>query len=260
MPLQQSIISFSDSRSTYQKLSPINVYNSDVLITKLANIATSLPSTFPKLTALCLLQKTMEYFPKQFSWREYYALSELTAINLIDQNKVDKAISLIERIAPFAFYYYGPEISFSPLFVRSTSELLTLAYIVKGNNIEAERVIQKLIDYLHTTPNSISKDYLSRSYSILSLIRFHSQDFSGAIEFQNKAITLLQNTTGQGPLKAAEQYNLWVMHRSLTHPDEECITKENLFETLDRISDSDAEKIKAFIQENIQENKTALLP
>lgn len=250
--LYDSFISFSQSHPTYQKLSAKSSYDGDVLITKLANLATNTHLKLPKLTALFVLQKSMEYLPKLFSWHEYYALSELTAISLLNGHAVDHAVDLIKRIRPFACKYYHPTIGFSDPMLRSTSELLTLAYIVKGDHLSAQKEAKRLVSSLLSEPYTAPESYLSRAYSILSLVEFLQENFSGAIENQNKAISTLKSPTNNA-LKAILSYNLWVMHHSLEHSAEESSAAEQLSQTLNAtLRNQNTEQFRAFVDENLQ--------
>lgn len=251
--LQDSFISFNHRNQTYQELTPKTAYEGDILITKLANLATSIHATLPKLAAIVFLQKIMEYLPAIFSWNEYYALSELTAIALLSHHDTDRAINLVQRVRPFASSYYQPGIGFSDTMLRSVSELQALAYILKGDYPAAHTITKDLLDSLHNYPypSSVPESYLSRAYSILSLVEFLQEDFSAAIDHQHKAISILEKNPCKDSLRIILQYNLWAMHHSLAEVEQEDLAAKSLVEALEiTYHHQDTDQLKSFIEQH----------
>ncbi|MES2203647.1 MAG: tetratricopeptide repeat protein [Pseudomonadota bacterium] len=248
--LKHSFIPFHEATSTYT-LTPRTFKLFDKKITDLANMIESVSGTLFKLVSLLGLKYTMEILPQLFSWQEYYAIAEYTAITLLNCGYTGRAIDLIKRVPSLALHAYRPEISrVDPIF-WSANELLTLAYLLKGDYQQAEKFADRLIA---SVQEPAIKDYQARAMTIKALIHYVQGNYDESIYLQEQAIKLLKGPRNTA-LQAVVIYDLWVFHRMLNHNKQ----AEEIYKTLEslmkKLDDPLSEQIRSFIKYNIDESK-----
>ncbi len=249
--LKLSFIPFHGATSNY-KLTPRTFELFDKKITDLANMIESVGGTLFKLVSLLGLKYAMEILPQLFSWKEYYAISEYTAISLLNCGYTDRAIDLIKRVPFLALHAYHPEISnVDPLF-WSVKELLALAYLLKGDYQQAEKLADRLIA---SVQEPAIKSYQGRALTIKALIRYLQGNYDESITLQEQVIKLLKGS-GDTPLQAVAIYDLWAFHRMLNNNKQAEESLKSLAPLLNKMNQPYMNNIKLFILQHTNENQS----
>lgn len=247
LPLKDSIIPLESLNRGYL-LTPKTFSSFDKYINDLATIVDSINITFLKLAGLLTISALMQISHKLFSWLEYYAIAEFTAINLLNYGYTDRAIRLIETMPKVLRHSNHFDIvGVQPMYIL-TLELLTLAYLIKGNLIKAEECSNIFLNYTQNQPTFV--DYHARALIIKSLTHFTKSEYQKSITLQEKAIDQLQKSRCSN-LKAIALYNLWIVQRLQKDEEKASKTLSDLTCLLEKLEKPSCRYIKAFIQQQI---------
>ncbi|MES2203649.1 MAG: tetratricopeptide repeat protein [Pseudomonadota bacterium] len=248
--LTNSFISFYGGPDNYQLLEK-TAQLGDQGIAALANIAASVHMTMFKLFSLKCLKLAMEAFSKSFSLQEYYALSEFTAIALLEANHADQAIHIIQHIPYAALKFYNFSFrSMDPIY-RSTRELLSLAYLLQGNYSQAEKEANQLISTLQKKPFA---SYLARAYTAEALACYFQGRLQDSIHVQEKAVKLLQSSHDKA-LYATALFNLHALYHAAEKQEQADIIMQDLNSIVEKIHDPRLQKLKSFLRKEINTTK-----
>ncbi len=228
-----------------------SILRGDIGMTAAANLAASIHVNFLKLITLTCLKTAMEIFSQWFSVQEYYALSEFIAVSLIEAGKTEQAIQLIKNLPSMASKIYNSSFaSIDPLF-RSLQELLTLAYLVHGDYLQAENEARKLISTFEKKP--LHND-LARAYTVGAIACCLQEKLEDSILFQENAVKLLQKNH-MNALYATSLFNLNALYTISNKQEQAKIALQNLTSVLEETQDPRMMKFKAFLADFINTPK-----